>query len=800
MKSRILSIALALSLLAAIFVALPAKSAIDYTGSVRTTDDNGVAKIAFTQGEGVFVYVTMNYHGDPMNASMAVRLQSTTFGTTYSTLNVAPGDYTGWGLYNSSEVGDSLGSGVGLGALDEGVYNVAVYAGGERVAQTYITIKAPGIRLDPAMNVFTGDHKTVTAYAPLQNLTVTVLLSEVQSTNEFYVQIVNATDVTLSGFNWTGQFSASGWWIKNFQLPADIADGQYRLRVRQASNDQPWYTVPFYVQKYVFEVIPHRGNYIPGMTALIDWYAINMATMQPETGVTVTFSALWLNHSGNNTWLNQTLTSSPHSFLIPTDISLYQDIAITYWANETGRSDDDSVDLNLEAFTATISTRSGSYSPGQTVVADISVLIGGEALQGATVNVQVSKNGTALPAYGATNLVTDIQGAAAYSFVLDANAARGYYIVVATATLLTATAAGETRFNVVWSGTLSADFDKNLYYSGETATVNFRAVWNQQEVQIPTISYEFYISTGVLAIGSTTNMVATVEIPATYSGWIEVRSHGSYNGNMLQDTDTATVAYVSLSLAASVSEYRPGDEVEFTWLIVGNVNAGNLTYEIVDADDAKVAGGAPEFDTSGAFTLTVPDLNPSDEYTATINMGLAGVFRSASVTVDLVDDYELKIWASKSKYADGGYRPGQTVKIQYSVGSYVFSQQNMYRINIGVDFDPVGISVLVTEPTGEIEYKIPKDTPMAYVEVRGALYDVNGFWLSSDTTAFLVSNAESGWDRSIGGMSAIDFTLLVLLIFVILMLIVLPMVKKRMGAPKPPEPAPPPEAGKLPPP
>jgi hypothetical protein len=44
MKNRILTIALALSLLATVFVAIPTTAAYDYTGSLVTTDDDGVLK------------------------------------------------------------------------------------------------------------------------------------------------------------------------------------------------------------------------------------------------------------------------------------------------------------------------------------------------------------------------------------------------------------------------------------------------------------------------------------------------------------------------------------------------------------------------------------------------------------------------------------------------------------------------------------------------------------------------------------------------------------------------------------
>jgi hypothetical protein len=59
--------------------------------------------------------------------------------------------------------------------------------------------------------------------------------------------------------------------------------------------------------------------------------------------------------------------------------------------------------------------------------------------------------------------------------------------------------------------------------------------------------------------------------------------------------------------------------------------------------------------------------------------------------------------------------------------------------------------------------------------------------VSGDTTALTVGGQLTGWDKNIAGMSAIDFSILLLLIIMILLLIVMPFLKGRMGGPKPVE-------------
>jgi len=168
---------------------------------------------------------------------------------------------------------------------------------------------------------------------------------------------------------------------------------------------------------------------------------------------------------------------------------------------------------------------------------------------------------------------------------------------------------------------------------------------------------------------------------------------------------------------------------------------------------------------------------------------------------------ELIISVGKSKYTSGEFGPGQKITIHYDLSSYVMSGRPTIRLHVSVSFDPITFDVVVDSPTGTISYTIPKDAPMAQHAVTVWAYDAaNGDFLASDQTAFQVNNRVSGWDSSVGGISAIDLVLLILLIIVIVMLIVVPYMKDRMARPKPPEskpmeltPPPPSEPGKTPP-
>jgi cytochrome c oxidase assembly protein Cox11 len=103
MRNRILSIALALGMLAVAFAAVPTHAAINYTGTVKTTDNAGTAKSTFVQGENVYVNVMAKDQGVLADVNIQVRLVSTS-GTVLTHFHVAT-DTPDVGWYNSTTVG-----------------------------------------------------------------------------------------------------------------------------------------------------------------------------------------------------------------------------------------------------------------------------------------------------------------------------------------------------------------------------------------------------------------------------------------------------------------------------------------------------------------------------------------------------------------------------------------------------------------------------------------------------------------------------------------------------------------------
>ena len=778
MKNRILTIALALSLLATVFVAIPTTAAYDYTGSLVTTDDDGVLKSTYVQGEPVYVNVEAMYHGDLSAEDIYVVLR-TTGGSTYSWFYQTTDDpVVGW--YNSSEAGavSTLSTGAGIPG-EETLYYIIAY---ERwtmteLDRTTIVVLESGLTVDPDP-VYISGYGYV-GYYPGQMLTLTLVTTHM--TDMFYVQIVNETDVTFQ--NWTAQIAPAGYWTAVWTIPSTLPDGEYRIRVRDASNHNAWNTYFIDVQKYWFNIEPQRGVYMPGETAKMDYFTLDISTLGDEVGVTITYAAHWWNSTDADKWNNGTLTGSrgTHELAIPTDIATWMGVEIYYWANETGRSSDAYIWLNLGQLGASMSLNTNWPYVGEMVAVTVGADVDGEPIAGASVDINVRNNASVLAAYSATDLVTLADGTITHAFTLVDNADTGVYTVDATVTILGYSAVAAQTFTVSSWGGLNMEFNKYSFLPGETMVMTFNPVWNGVEVTVPIIAYTVWTDNGLLVAANTSTMSAEVVIPTDYTGDIWAYATGYYEGMSLTAYNEAEVLGAQVLLITDVDAYRPGDTVTFTWEIVGPVEAGTISYKVYDDWGVIVLNEAPEFAKSGSFSVDVPETDASGGYYGVIYVSTTtGFYGEAWANVYMVDDNELRVWVEKSGYFDGSFKPGQTVKIHYEIGTYWSDPLSMYGLWVGCDFDPIGVMFFVTETDGVVEYNLPEDAPAGFLDVDVELWDpVEDDELSDDTSTITVNTQLSGWDRSVAGMAAIDFTILVLLVVMILLLIIVPFLKAR---------------------
>ena len=807
MKSRILSIVLAISMIAVLFAALPTRGDVTYTGTVITTDSSGIPKTDFLQGEDVYVNVTVMTNGVPSDETILVVLQRTNDAHQIASFTADTNNPV-VGVYNSTIAASHLHLSTAHSITgDVQSYNLIVTVYGNKVAEMQITVRATGLWLDPLPNQ--------PAYWPGEVITVSMVVTEAQTGLVFYVQVLNETDAPTT-LNFTDQVALNGYWTDQFVIGATLPDGTYHLNVRAKSDNSFFFpSVYFEVQAYELLTNVDRSVYLPGETASISYVVIDLATLtQMSSGVTITYSAEYANKTGNLTWKNGTLpvTSNVWSFVLPTNgtaadsIGLFSNIDVTITAKQAAgnRSVEDHMTLFIGLLDGSADMADHTLVPGNTAVVNVYASVGGSNLPGALVTVKVYKNGSEeVAGYGSASLTTDQYGQASYAFATSATAADGNYRVVATISKLGYSVQRETQFSIGEDKSLAISWDKAYYTGGETATVTFEPVLNGAIATVSSVGYLIQLNGQVLAQANTTSLSASVTVPEGITGMLMCMAFTHINGQIIENSAVADVVFAELGLTSVASSYRPGDTIEFVWSIVTALTGANLTYEIVDDKGVRVESGTLEFAKTGTFDYKVPDASPllSQEYTATMWMSTSSGVSTAHATVDLIGVQELVVWVADSKYSSGDYAPGQKIKINFRLDANTFASPPLIRLHVSTSWDPIQFDYVSDKASGSVTYTIPDDAPVGPFYIMVTASDAaTGASLGDDTTSITVNNRLGTWDRSIGGMAAIDFLLLVLLIIVIVVLILVPVLKGRMGAPKAPEPVPPAEEGKLPPP
>ena len=793
MKGRILSIAIALSLIAMVFAAVPmsTKAAVYYEGTVQTTDDEGELKDSFIQGERVYVSVETFYMG--VNCSQEIRLElrpeSGSEVDWFEAVTADPeGTYESW---TATPWPQSLSTSHGFSG-ESTMYDVVlkINVGGmwpdwEEVARMPVTVMAQGLTLTP---------EPTFVYYPGQEIQMSLVTTE---TEDFYVQVVN--DTWEEFFNLTNQDPTDGvtdgFWSGSWTIPADIPDDWYTMNVRSDIDDDIWYDISFSIQKYALLIDANRYYVLPGETVDITYDVVEIATMSHSSSVEIEWNAVYnTSDDENGTWQSGDLLQSSGVFVyeVPLDIAMWSDIEMTFWANESDdRTADSMLWMTVGALGGDLNVNSGPYQPGEAVEVRASATVGWESLDGADVEVTVEKNGTAIAAYGASGLVTDIAGIAEYEFSLSSGATEGTYIVKATISKLGYEVERWDQFEVAFTGSLSVEFDKEYYLSGQTATFTFEALWNNQVVNGVSVYYIIYNDGGMVSSGNSTDGTGSYAIPNAYVGGLEVDANAVLNGNIMFDWDDTTVIMADVMLAAENELYRPGDTLTFVYHLATLIANASLTYSIVNSDGVYVASGSVPFAEAGSFEYEVPEAGTASSYTATLTMvDGVGHVESASATSWIYASHEIQIWIkSGSGYVSNAFEPGATVVFGYSITTVEVAHLDVYHIVFYASGDWIDHNVYVTEMTGTFEYQVPDTVSDGSYWMYAYLYDpvLGGGTLSSDSANFNIEADQSAWDRSVAGLSIFNVLVLVLLVLLFVVLIVMPFVKARqtMEGPKP---------------
>ena len=740
-RTRLFALFLMTCVAGTAFVASSATAAVSYTGSVETTDNTGATKTTFFQGEPVFANVGLAYEGAPYNDYITVSLVRTTDGMVVS-------HYHAWtnnpevGWTNGSVTGYNLFSGTGFDG-DLMTYDVVATVVGQEFARASIVVIKTGLSLEP----------DTWGYGPGQEISIT--LGTTHTTDVFYVQIVNETGATK--VNWTGQVALDGRWFTTWTIPDDFPDGTFVINVRDTATHAIWNSNSFLVQKYGLFVMSDRDYLLPGESAHITYTVLDVATFTQITGVTVNYSAHWVNDTGGEEWQNGTLAGSDgmQTYDIPTDIALCSDTEITYWANETAgtRSVESYLYLYTGVLQADIQIDSGPYVPGQEVEVRIIAEVGSESLAGAEVDISVEKNMTLIAGYGAADLFTGADGTVSHRFILATDASRGSYVVTATISKAGHIVTRTAVFNVEWSGELVITLDKTYYHSGEAVGLEFQTFWNNEEVTGASVFYVVVTSAGVLETGSTTSGAASFTIPITEYYYFYVEALVNLDGYQMNNWAAATVTMGDVVIAPADDNYAALDRIEFNYEVVTLLTTATLEYTITDDNGMIVANAGLPFSASGSIAYDVPAV-PSASYTCTLVLSTSGGQEVRDdATAHLLNDYEFVITAGSSPYLSGQFKPGETLDIEYAITPRGAPSLPLYVLIILTSWSDSTYTLVTSDEQGTLQMQIPATASNGYAYVQASLYDgVSDEWLADSTTALTISDDAGEWDTTIGDM------------------------------------------------
>lgn len=789
MKQRILSVAMALCMIAVVFTALPAKAEVYYTGTVQTMDENGALKTVFFEGDLVYVNVTLYYQNVLVNSDIRVQLLEDDGGI-YSTITTQTDD-PAVGYYNSttSVPIDWLDTPTVSGDLEicDIVLSVNTPYGWAEVTREQIVLRNEGVTLDPATY----------PYYPGQEVTITVTTG---NTAEFYVQVWDDADHDLVP-EWTYQtVDDSGVWSETFTIPDDADAGDYRVRVIEEGTDIVWFVVHFYIATFFVEINADRSVVLPGETVTVEYIVYDIATLDVYTEVTTEWNAVWFNLTGDEQLDTGELVPSYKGyelFTIPTNINLSSNYDLYFWINDTeGRSAEYSLSIGIGQIMGSVWTDDDSYLAGENVNVEVDAWVeydwiwsDSNGLPDAEVDVIVDKNGVVMDEYSAIGLTTGAYGVADHEFTLADDASVGTYTVTATISKVGYSVVRMTTFEVGLAYGFEVELDKDMYYSGETATAKFTATWGAEVFTNISVFYVVSSAVGNLTYGNSTDGEASFDVPADFVGWLGIDAMTMVNGNFLYAYDGADVYKAFVALAVSSEEYSAGQTIQWDFQILTAMTDGLLSYTVESSDGAQVASASIEFATAGTISYTVPAESPAGWYEITVVLkdGL-GNEASQSSTAYLVNEYTISVWlANDSGYVGGAFEPGDEVEIGYEITTNGVAHKSVYKIWYYAEWDDddVYYSVLTTSTTGTLTVTVSDSVAdgMYYIDVY--LYDgMDESWvgyLGSDWAEVGVEADQSGWTKEIAGMSAVDFITLVLIVVMIVLLVVVPFLKGRSG-------------------
>lgn len=433
-----------------------------------------------------------------------------------------------------------------------------------------------------------------------------------------------------------------------------------------------------------------------------------------------------------------------------------------------------------------------SVQSGGAVVVDMFVYVGTYLpLPGIDVSVTVYREGTPVPSYGKTGLVTDSAGHARYAFRVDPAEKDGTTLKIeARATKGTTSVTDVHQVRVVTKGGSTflvwVESEKSEYFSGETVKFTVRGSVDSNP---GSFTYQYTIRSGstVFTYAVTNSQMIEFRIPDNFEGGLtcDVSVYDPY-GNHTGATKTVTVRFAYILVNANILNYNPGDTIIFTYSIEPEKSlTPDLFYDIRDASGVVVS--EPLISTT--FSFHIPDA-PSDSYTATVYASFSGHIVSGSIQITRLSGYAFRVYVSTPQPYAGGYTPGQGIKLHYAITplSSRDTLSGKYQISYSTYGENDAKQVLTSSSEGELDYVIPAGCDGS---VHVSLTARIGTKTVSTVVLVPVVANPSVLDLHVMGLATLGDLLLCVVIAVVIAILFLMNLKGKIRMGRRPSPSPP---------
>jgi hypothetical protein len=807
MNKKIMSLALAISMLATAFAAISVASAATpvLTGSIVATNNLGIPTgTFFTTGPNHLVYFILTYSVDglPTNAQFRIELVDGG-GNVVATKTGVDTDNPADGQHNSS-------AGGGAGSFNVGAYGTdtmslrAVLDGAYKiVATTTFKVMQNRVVIEPV--------RTSDIYAPGETIKIMIDAYHPDGPN-------SAVNVTISPVNvsWNVVSLVNYHWEVLWTIPDNATLGDQTIYVNRSDANTTvvqQFNDVFDIEYFVFEVSWDRDNsgnqavYMPGENAVISFWAWSLPDFVP-INITLDFNLTYDDGAGKVAWLNLSTTHSPFNVTIPAWLDTQGAFNVVYTAhaaNNRNATDSRWIDMGVVRLHS-IALDKAQYHPGDNAVVSVEVWAQDPndadqcPLPGAVVTITMDDGDGNLVPVNAT-MITNSVGLAQVTLVLPVNMTEDHdYRVIGMASKLGFWDTKSVTLHYTSAMSVEVLVNKNAFISGESIAVQVIVLKNGVSMLPDGLMYGLVANGAAPDMIMTTNLNFSIIAPDVVDNaayvWVSVQIGDK---QIYAQSDNFAISMIGMTLDASKLEYYAGESIDFKVLVIGDVVGFTFRYTIVDNDLIPISSGALTLDTKGqaTFKLDVPSTKNAESYTATVyGDNSNGVVLIKALTVNRATDY-MVVLSIKTAPAStsGAYSPGQTITVGFEIIKQSSDLPDLAVVTARITDTTdglVGEQLTVTVMNGELSITLPKDTSSGQ---HWLAVNVNG--VDHMQSIMVDATGNSIWNSNVGGMMSMSDLILAILMIVVILMLLFMMMKRGGGAavaPAEPKPAAPKEA------